>query len=95
MESPTSTIQLELLKNRLALRTFASASLAKQLETANLAEKPAITIRWEDSLKDCYALQFAIELLERKEREIRTPEAAGANRPALFGGSALPAFEVQ
>jgi hypothetical protein len=67
--------QLDLLRNRLALRTFVCASLARQLENANYVEKPAITLRWEETLKECHVLQLVVDLLERQKRKQSAREA--------------------
>jgi hypothetical protein len=79
MQSPISGIQLDLLRNRLALRIFVCASLAKQLQTAKLVEKPAIAQRWQEALKECQILQLTVELLERKEREKNSLQSSGTN----------------
>ena len=71
MESLNRKLDIRNLKSRLALRTFICASLAKQIETARLIEKPAITGRWEQALKDCQIMQLLVDLLERQEREER------------------------
>ena len=75
MEQQAHDFQVDLLRNRLALRTFVCASLAKQLEKANFIEKPAITLRLEDTLKECQALQLLVDLLERQEHESRARDA--------------------
>jgi hypothetical protein len=95
MEIPTSGLQLNLLKNRLALRTLGCASLARQLKRARLVEKPALLLRWEQALKECQVLQLVVELLERKEREKSSRGSAGARGMAagLTGQTTL--FEVQ
>lgn len=82
MESLTSGIQLGVLKNRLALRTFLCATLAREMQTAKLLEKPAIAQRWQDALRECQILQLTVELLERQERERNSLASAGANRIA-------------
>jgi hypothetical protein len=87
MESPTSGIQLGVLRNRLALRTFVCASLAKELQTARLVEKPAIARRWQEALKECQILQLVVELLERKEREKSSHGSAG-------GGGIAPRYSA-
>jgi hypothetical protein len=95
METPTSGIQLELLKNRLALRTFICATLARQLQTARLVEKPAITIRWQETLKECQILQLTVELLERKEREKNALQSAGTNGAASRQAASASLSEIQ
>jgi hypothetical protein len=75
-------LQIPALRNRLALRTFICASLAKQIETASFIAKPAITLRYEDTLKECYGLRLVLDLLERQEQEQRessTMESAKAS----------------
>jgi hypothetical protein len=69
MDSPAQHPQVEVLRSRLALRTFVCTSLARQLEKANFIEKPAIILRWEETLKECHLLQLAVDLLERRNRE--------------------------
>lgn len=71
MKSSADTFQVEPLRSRLALRTFICSSLARQLEKASFIEKPAITLRWEETLKDCHVLQLLVDLLERQKREVR------------------------
>jgi hypothetical protein len=95
MESPTSGIQLSFLKNRLALRTFLCATLAREMQTAKLVEKPAIAKRWQEALKECQILQLTVELFERKERERNALEAAGANNIASRHATPASLFEVQ
>jgi hypothetical protein len=95
MESPTSGIQLGVLKNRLALRTFVCASLARQMQIARLVEKPAIAQRWQKALKECQVLQLVVELLERREREkdSRGSARAGGMAPRYSAPALLP--EIQ
>jgi|HubBroStandDraft_1064217.scaffolds.fasta_scaffold21360_3 hypothetical protein len=95
MDLPTSGIQLSFLKNRLALRTFLCASLAREMQTAKLVEKPAIAKRWQESLKECQILQLTVELLERKEREKNALIAAGANGIASPNATPTSLFEIQ
>jgi hypothetical protein len=95
MESPKSGIQLDLLKNRLALRTFICATLARQLQTAGLVEKPAIAHSWQETLKECQILQLTVELLERKEREKIALAAAGANDVASRQAAPASLSEIQ
>jgi hypothetical protein len=95
MESLTPGLQLNLLKNRLALRTLGCAALARQLKSARLVEKPALLLRWEGALKECRILQLVVELLERKEKERSHRGSASARgmAPRLTGQASL--FEVQ
>jgi hypothetical protein len=95
MESPTSGIQLNFLKNRLALRTFLCASLAKEMQSAKLVEKPAIARRWQEALKECQILQLTVELLERKEREKNALDPAGANSNDSRHANQASLFEIQ
>jgi hypothetical protein len=76
LKPPAHNFQLEPLRSRLAVRTFVCSSLARQLKTANFIEKPAMTLRWEETLKDCYVLQLLVDLLERQKREGRAGSAA-------------------
>jgi hypothetical protein len=57
------------LRNRLALRTFICASLAKRLQEATPLTKPAAILRYEQALNECYGLRLILDLLERQERE--------------------------
>jgi hypothetical protein len=95
MESPTSGIQLGVLKNRLALRTFLCATLAKEMQTAKLVEKPAIALRWQEALKECQILQLTVELLERQERERNSLALAAANSIASRHASQASLPEIQ
>ena len=95
MESPTSGIQLSFLKNRLALRTFLCATLAREMQSAKLVEKPAIAQRWQEALRECQILQLTVELLERKERERNALIAAGANGVASPNATSPSLFEIQ
>lgn len=95
MESHTSGIQLSFLKNRLALRTFLCASLAKEMQAAKLVEKPAIARRWQKALKECQILQLTVELLERQEREKNALIAAGGSGIASSNATSPSLFEIQ
>jgi hypothetical protein len=77
--------QIDLLRNRLALRTFVCASLARQLEKANYIEKPAITLRIEDTLKECHVLQLIVDLLERQKSEHNVWEGEAGPASSLDG----------
>jgi len=67
------------LRDRLALRTFLCVSLGKRLQTASYVERPAVTLRWEDTLKDCHVLQLMVDLIERQEQESQEAEPVGAD----------------
>jgi hypothetical protein len=84
--------QDNLLRNRLALRTFICASLERQFEKASYIEKPAITLRREETLKECHLLQFVLDLLERQEKETRRAGAPALNQaaPCLLAGTPEP-----
>jgi hypothetical protein len=69
MQFPDIGKRIESLRHRLALRLFTCASLAKRLQTASFIEKPALTLRWEETVKECSVLQLAVDLLERLERK--------------------------
>lgn len=57
------------LRDRLASRTFLYVLLGKRLQTASFVERPAVILRWEDTLKDCHVLQLMVDLIERQEQE--------------------------
>lgn len=76
MESRAQTLQTQTLKSRLALRLFTSTVLARDLQTASFITKPALTLRREETLKECYLLQFVLDLLEREKREQRNSAVA-------------------
>ena len=77
-------LQDNLLRNRLALRMFICTSLARQLETASYIEKPAITLRREETLKECHLLQFVLDLVERQQKEMRGAKATGMAQAAML-----------
>jgi hypothetical protein len=87
--------QDNLLRNRLALRTFICTSLERQLEKASYIEKPAITLRREETLKECHLLQFVLDLMERQEKETRRVGAPALNRAATRGLARTPEPGVQ
>jgi len=76
VESRAQTLQTQTLKSRLALRLFTSTVLARDLQTASFITKPALTLRREETLKECYLLQFVLDLLEREKREQRNSAVA-------------------
>jgi hypothetical protein len=59
------------LRARLALRIFTCSYLARQLETANFIQKPAITLRLEETMKECQMLQILLDVAEKRQRELR------------------------
>jgi hypothetical protein len=50
-----------------------SESVAKELETGTLTEeqRSALTRRRDDTVKQCHALQLALNLLERQDEKDR------------------------
>jgi len=62
-------LHIPALRDRLALRTFICASLARKLETATFVTWPALALHREQALKDCYGLRLMLDLVEREERE--------------------------
>ena len=84
MEPIAYILQDNLLRNRLALRRFICMSLARQLETASYIEKPAITLRREETLKECHLLEFVLDLVERQQKEMR-----GAGETAMTQAAML------
>lgn len=87
MRSPDTGKRIETLRDRLALRTFTCTALTKRLKTATFVEKPALTLRWEETLNECRALQLAVDLLERLEGDHitllrRAPELGEAESAA-------------
>jgi hypothetical protein len=76
VEPRAQSLQTQHLKSRLALRLFTCNLLERELETASFITKPALTLRREETLKECYILQFVLDLLEREKREKRDSAAA-------------------
>jgi hypothetical protein len=62
-------LQIPALRNRLALRTFICASLAKELKQATPLVRPAAILRYEQALNEWYGLRLILDLLESKEGE--------------------------
>jgi hypothetical protein len=67
--------------------------LSRQLQTASYIEKPAITLRWEETLKECHLLQFVVDLLERQQGKDDLLETTPHEQAT--GNSASPKSEVQ
>jgi hypothetical protein len=65
MQFPDAGKRIDALRDRLALRTFTCAALAKRMNTAAFVEKAALTLRWEETLNEVRVLQLAVDLLER------------------------------
>ncbi|MGB6693455.1 MAG: hypothetical protein WBE56_04685 [Terracidiphilus sp.] len=87
--------QDNLLRNRLALRTFICTSLARQLDTASYIEKPAIMLRREETLKECHLLQFVLDLVERQQKEKRGAGDIAMTQAAMRGLERMPEPGVQ
>jgi hypothetical protein len=76
VEICTEPLQTQHLKSRLALRMFTSTILARELETASFITRPALTLRREETLHECYLLQFVLDLLERQKSEQQPAQAS-------------------
>jgi hypothetical protein len=86
VKPPVHHFQVESLRSRLAARTFICLSLARQLKKANFIQKPAITLRWEETLTECHVLQLVVDLLERQKREGCAGSAATGSRAGVADG---------
>jgi len=79
METSVRKLEIQSLKERLALSHKAGASLAREFESGTLTpdEKAEIAHRWDHALKERYGLQLAIDQLERMgcEPEIDAAQA--------------------
>jgi hypothetical protein len=71
METSVRELEIQTLKNQLALSHEVCSSLAHEFETETLTpdDKAAIAHRWDHALKERYGLQLALDLLERIDCE--------------------------
>jgi hypothetical protein len=79
MKTLPKNLQSRTLRDRLASRTFLCVSLGKRLQYASFIERPAVTLRWEDTLKDCHILQLMVDLVERQEQRAQDAASLAAD----------------